>query len=332
MLVTTKYLDQAVAELQNIYTTSPDGALAGLTPPRFTLDDMTVDLSFVVADVRQSTEEPDPPTERVVLTPNQAAKVEELLGALFNKDREAFQAFEQEKAEHEARAEHFDREMAHREAAANAEIGQLAAKLQQLDIELRTLNSNPFTSNRAREHELQEGMRHLENRVGEVQRDLERRRASRPPAFTRERPRFIQAGESPYVVMWLEYLAAYNKRKQDYLVAVAAFNDEQPLGELDPPFAMTRSLAAALSIIDDRSGFPKAKVDGIRADFIQTDRSIAKLAELSAARAAGGIRVKVDPESISNAPPGALQSLHLTFRSQSQERVNVEGEGVEIER
>ena len=132
--------------------------------------------------------------------------------------------------------------------------------------------------------------------------------------------------------LWQDWLGSYGAKKQEYADAFAAFEDERPLGELSPPTPMPQLLGSALAALESRSSYPKAKVDAIELDFLRTDRALARIAELAAARAASGIRVKVDPESIKEAPPGALQSLHLTFRSQSQERINVEGEELDIER
>ena len=48
MVVTTKHLDQATADLRNLYASSGSDTLASMTPPRFTLDEMTLDLAFVI--------------------------------------------------------------------------------------------------------------------------------------------------------------------------------------------------------------------------------------------------------------------------------------------
>ena len=50
MVVTTQYLDRATVDLQNLYAGSASNALAALTPPRFTIDEVTIDLTFVIED------------------------------------------------------------------------------------------------------------------------------------------------------------------------------------------------------------------------------------------------------------------------------------------
>ena len=51
LVVTNRYLDQATTEMYNLYAQSEDEFLASLAPARYSLDEVTLDLAFVIDKV-----------------------------------------------------------------------------------------------------------------------------------------------------------------------------------------------------------------------------------------------------------------------------------------
>ena len=52
VVATSQHLDQANVDLRNLYLSSGNSGLARLVPARYTLDDVTIELAFVVTDAK----------------------------------------------------------------------------------------------------------------------------------------------------------------------------------------------------------------------------------------------------------------------------------------
>lgn len=74
---TSHQLDEANVDLRRSYFESGNGRLALMTPPRYVLDEVTVDISFVVAEARPDapgTDKPQDSDVKVLVDPKTLAE------------------------------------------------------------------------------------------------------------------------------------------------------------------------------------------------------------------------------------------------------------------
>lgn len=80
VVAANQHLDQASVDLRNLYLSSGNTGLANIMPSRFTLDEVTIELAFVVTETKPQVDStpPDPPRpvgfseESITLTANQS--------------------------------------------------------------------------------------------------------------------------------------------------------------------------------------------------------------------------------------------------------------------
>ena len=72
------------------------------------------------------------------------------------------------------------------------------------------------------------------------------------------------------------------------------------------------------------------KVDDIRGDYTATQTALNALTQLVASVKGSGLKVRVDPKALADAPAEARQKMHLTFHTQVQRNVKVGDEDVAV--
>jgi hypothetical protein len=248
--------------------------------------------------------------------------------ANFEKQMDGFLAERKKLQSAIADARKRDRELSAKVTAAKAEIAALKRRLQRL-------SSNPLQIVARKQLEVQIAARQAQlgalNMAFEVSRrataELQRQfRGLKPP----EQPPSVVSGPQPatlndYSQLWVDFEESYHALKTTYLEAVGAFEAGRSL----PRISKSASLAGAVEPALAKAGVAattRTRVAAIRSDSEATQTALGDLVSLVAALKGEGIRVRVDPESISNADEAARQRVRLTFRSESQETVNVEGQ------
>lgn len=350
MVVTTRYLDQATVDLQNVYATGSE-SLAALTPPRFTIDEVTVDLSFVVEEAAVVPDGFEPAAAKPVVVMT-ATQRQTLLTRLQELHR-----YEQELLEHQralaawtARQQQLqsERNQLRRDSSQlDATLRSLPAQIAAFEAQARTFDALPFGSGKSQAAAFRAQSQKLKVQQQAMTAKLKQLR-SREAAVSSERqklgarpqapkkPAAVQAGTKArrgpdYAALWRSYEAAYSELKAVYLAVVAAFEAGKPLPKIrrfDPLPGVAKDAMARAGVTPTVLG----RVKAVEGDYENTKRELGKVAGQVAKLQGEGIRVRVDPEGISSAGETALQRLQLTFRAESQETVKVEGKDVDIAR
>ncbi len=318
MVGTTRYLDQSAVDLQRLYGDSLDGTLGGFTAPRFTLDGVSVDLSFLVEGVVTQPEAPPAPTPVVELGRSRAA-LHDALRELQDADEAAFERWKEQSAAFEEAMARWEDQV--KRSAFERQLADLASEERKLQQALRqgglgSIANRPRIEARLREIAIRRAEINAQNR------QLQSERPVQPPA-----PPGI-AGQD-YIELWERFEAQYQALKDWYAGAVAAFDAGQSVPSTPDqpvPLDTVDSIVKRLELSDQA----KTRV----AELISDRQSVVAAAEqllVAIAEAKGaGILVRVDPASIAEADEGALQHLQLTFRAEGQESVDVGGTTVEI--
>ncbi len=318
MVGTTRYLDQSAVDLQRLYGESLDGTLGRFTAPRFTLDAISVDLSFLVDEVVTQPDPPPAPTPAVELTQIRAA-LHTALRKLQAEDEAAFERWQQQLAAFQEAEKKWRRQV---------EASQFERQLRDLAQEeqrLRRQLSQGGLGGIAIRPQIQARLAEIAARRAEINVQNAQLQAERPV----EPPAPPGVNGQDYVELWERFEAQYHAVKDWYVTAVAAFEAGQNVGptpQQPVPVETIDSIAKRLDLSDAASGRVAELLSDRATVVTAVDRLLVAIAEAKGA----GILVRVDPESIAEADEGALQHLQLTFRAEDQESVDVGGTTVEI--
>jgi Skp family chaperone for outer membrane proteins len=317
MVGTGKYLDQANVELRNLYFASGSEALADLTPPRFTLDEVAIDLAFVVQEAKvvgpDSTSFKPADLKPVAL---EKPERDELLAALKGKTDVLQKQHSDElkgiQAELVKAIQELERTQGDR-AALRAQLAQLGPKpanplramewlkkKKQLDDKLQTTQASLTTKTAGR---------------GDIQRRLNE--VSRRPV-------------PDYVGLWEQFEGYYRQEATIYAEARLAYSERRLLPKIGP---QQPPAAALVDLVDSPrflSAALKKKVHELFHSHQLTRLELGKLVKVLTDLQTEGIHVRVDANSLAEAPEPSRQRMRLTFRSQTQETVNVEGQQVDL--
>lgn len=361
LVMTSRFLDQSTIDLQNLYSHSNQGAGSALTPPRFTLDEVVLDLSFVVDEVVLARDRAQPPKPTPAVQPT-SVQQQWLLDRLESLRAEEEQKFHEQQAElqrqqaHQRQARAAWQQYEQQRSQVSEELHRAQKRREALDEEI---DRRKHLAARLRrrleegegEHEpLLEQFRRLERQFEQLEAereqveqalargrsllaDMETHRPPEPPPAAASPPTapVPEAAPADYRRLWTEFFESYSRLHEIYAEAVGAYEQEQPLPRIPstPPFPEDLHAALERAEVASRT---QDKVGEIYDDYQQLRKNLGLLATLVADSKGEGIRVRMDPEAISEAPEAARQKLRLTFRSESRENVQLEGQSVDIPR
>ncbi|MEM9609970.1 MAG: hypothetical protein AAGA99_21295 [Actinomycetota bacterium] len=322
MVGTTRYLDQSTVDLQRLYGESVGGSLESFTAPRFTLDEVTVDLSFLVDQVVTEPEPPQPVRPLVELG-EVAGRLQNALAKLQQEDEGAFDKHREQLADFERAFAAWEAEV--KASAFPEQLRDLANERRAIEQRLRTLGGRVNADLVARSTVR---LTEIAARVAEINVQnaalLGPRRPKPPPAP----PGFPGVD---YVALWATFEDEYRIVRQWYADAVDAFEEGRAIPAAPPTSADTgqvRTLVGRATMGAATRSTVEALING--RDLVVADAE-ALLVTIADAKGAG-ILVRVDPSSIAEADEDALQKLQLTFRAEAQETVDVDGDRLEIPR
>ena len=410
MVVTGQFLDESTVDLQNLYAHSGSAALAALTPPRFALDEVTVDLCFVVEEAKVASAEgrsPTAPTPLETLTEPDEKTLLDRLSQL--------RKYESDLVVHEQRLADFRGEQRELQSAERALVGRISklASTQRATLHeiIGSLGKAPSTislvkdlrarlgggiAEYKRRLESDDGYRQtaeivyatvrqefygelkellglkdnelvdilmtgsrgqcrilglilegfgkpvpeitaeaeeLESRLDDVLERLGAEAPARPG-----KPRYVVAelDRAPskvpdYGQLWRQFRNNYESLKDSYRQAVERFEKGQGLPRIERRDGLSDELRAAMATAGVAQKTLTA-VDMMQKDFAETSGALGELTALIAELKGAGIRVRVDPKSISEADEASRQKIRLTFRTENQETVKVEGAEVGVVR
>lgn len=302
-MVNTSYqLDAANVDLQNLYLTSDNLDLAAMSPSRYVLDEVRIDLSFVVKEAKpdlledHKLPEAHKKVSKTVIRPVDS----KLLYAQLS------------------------------EAAKEDALPVVRVKMQPLNEQLMFVENQLKTQPRYSHEWLI-----YQKRKVEIQNDLKPLHSaanvlSSKEPLTSEQIESLRKLGIPFPdwgERWDQFYRKYESLWSTYADAVKAFKKHTAIPQIDN-FQLTDQDQQVLQQITEKgSGWNGVKswVGNIVKDYEAALTALNALLQLVADIRGAGLKVRIDREAVA-APVEARQKIHLTFHGVTQETVRVRQE------
>lgn len=359
VVATSHHLDQASVDLRSLYLTSGLDGLGSLVPPRFALDEVAIDLAFVVAQAKPEAPSKVPPTgngfqERPVqLSVRDKQAVEQKLSLLVLQDAQrmvndglvAAAARRQSISERlDQNKQEMDRTLAEISVAQSQPISILnpatGIRAHMLTIQMRALEEEA--------RGLQAESASVEEFARTVNASFEVVQKSPGGMRTPEIEELARTGLNltDDVANWSMLQGEYNDLKNTYSAATAAFEGGKGLSKIGD-FSLSPEEERVLARVIGRGQAEtqaekqteiaeagwlsiRTQVSDLRADYLATLHALNALVRQVADSKGAGLQVRVDPAALQAAPLEARHRLRLTFRGQTRENVKVGDKDVDI--
>ncbi|HEY6972245.1 MAG TPA: hypothetical protein VJA94_23740 [Candidatus Angelobacter sp.] len=353
---TSQQLDQASVDLRNLYLNSGNAALATLVPPRYILDQISIDLSFIVVQAKPEVSGNKlPDAHKLVLKDPVAIEDPEFLHSKLADvaKSDAVPGAKARSSQIQAQIEAHKREL----AAAEANLKSAAAQAEKIGREATSGPPQQRIAAVARLQAAQGALGAAHGRFNEANARLN----PQISALTALRKQYDDAiallsGKDPLTeqkladlqrigvpvarlgTMWDNFYQKYLSLKSGYDSSVKAFQEQSGFPKL-PDFQLSDADQQILDKIQAISGDPGEKRDwnkvkksaaAIRDDYVKTLDALNALVRLVADIKGSGLQVRVDPKALTEVPPEARQKLHLTFHGQTQEKVKIGEKDVDV--
>ncbi|HLJ27595.1 MAG TPA: hypothetical protein VKY85_12865 [Candidatus Angelobacter sp.] len=359
VVATSQHLDQATVDLRNLYVNSGNLSLASMIPPRYLLDEVTIDVSFVIVeakpDVPETTQLPDADknvskTTLQVTNPSNAdllhSKLSDLAKANALADAKAksaqtnteIQNLQKRLSDGQASLAKAQSDLSAAQKHATVRKPPLnlpdpaaIANLQRAQVSFNTLHAQ-FAPGGSVAGPLQAQINAFSQRKKQFD-DAATMLATDPPLTSQQIASLRELGIAfvDWGQMWDDFYGKYVSLKAAYTGAVKAFQSHAGLSKMDD-FQLSAADQQALQQIQGITGdkgeirdwnTAKKSVSDIQADYLATLDALNALVRLISDIRGSGLQVLVDPKGLADAPAEARHRLHLTFHGQSQEKVKV---------
>jgi hypothetical protein len=368
---TSHNLDQATVDLRNLYQNSGNALLAMMLPPRFTLDEISIDLSFVVISAspdefsdqlppeskqvgRATLEDPD--TLSVKLAG--AAKDDALADAQAKSANKAqgIQITQTNLQNGQAQLQNAHNQQLQAQKELNeasialgniqrarppqpAQIAPAAIRMQQAQAKFNaaTAQFNQLTAvwgtNGSGANQLNrdiQGLTAQKQALDAAAITL----SGKDPLTSDQIDAVRRAGVDykAYDAMWASFYKKYVSLRSSYDEAVQAFQAKSQIPKMDD-FQLSGDDNTVLNKINSMTTGWKTvqdKVQKIVDDDKATLAALNALVQLIARIKGSGLKVRVDPKALADAPVEARQKLHLSFHTQLQQNVKVGDQDIAI--
>ena len=354
---TSQQLDQASVDLRNLYLNSGNAALATLMPPRYILDQVTIDLSFIVVQAQPEVsgnklpdahkliqKEPvaveDPEFLRSKLADIAKSEVLPVAKARSSQIETQINAHKKTLADAQANLNKVrtDFENANKEAAKPGPPAQKVAAVARLHAAQAV-----FAHTQAQFNTISAGLNPQITALTANKKQLDDAAAalSGKDALTPQQLDLVRRAGialAPLAEMWNNFYQKYLSLKSGYDSLVKAFQEQSPLPKL-PDFQLSDADQQVLQKIQATAGDPgekrdwnkvKKDVTAIRDDYAKTLDALNALVRLVSDVKGSGLQVRVDPKGLADVPSEARHKLHLTFHGQTQEKVKIGEKDVDV--
>ncbi len=356
VVTTSQHLDQATVDLRNLYINSGNLGLAAMIPPRYVMDEVTVDLSFIVVeakpDVPDNTDLPDEDKKasKTVLQVNNPASSDLVHSKLSDVAKaNALADAKAKSAQIDAIIKDLQKRLSDIQTATANNQRDLAVAEQQA----KTARPPQNIAAIARVNQLQATINALRVQAANLQPQInaESQRKAQfdglapmllaDPPLTPQQIASLRGVGIVYVdwgSMWDDFYEKYQSLKSAYAGVVKAFQSHAGLPRIDD-FQFTPADQQVLQQIQAIAGDKgevrdwnnvKKSVSDIQADYLNTLDALNALVRKVNSIRGSGLQVLVDPKALADAPPEARHKLHLTFHGQSQEKVKVGEKDMDI--
>jgi len=353
---TSQQLDQASVDLRNLYLNSGNAALATLVPPRYILDQITIDLIFIVTQAKpevSGTKLPDPhklvlkdpvPVEdseflhskladvarsdALPVAKARSAQIETQINALKNNLASAQANLNKARTDADKARKDVAKAPAPQKHAAAIRAQVTQAAFNQAQAQFNAVNASvnaqtPALTATRKQYDDAAALLSGKNPLTEQQiADLRR----------------IGINLAPLPAMWDNFYQKYLSLKNGYDSSVKAFQEQSGFPKM-PDFQLSDADQQIFQKIQATSGDPgekrdwnkvKKNVAAIRDDYMKTLDALNALVRLVADIKGSGLQVRVDPKGLAEVPPDARHKLHLTFHGQTQEKVKIGEKDVDV--
>lgn len=354
---TSHNLDQASVDLRNLYENSGNATLAMMLPPRFTLDEVIIDLSFVVVQATPEVYGDALPPEdgkiaKAAIAPDDADNLRKKLVDLAETDAQA---------DAESKSKAMDAQILAMQTSLQSGVTALQnanAELQKTQADMNRARSNPLAlpqfAIRLQQQAAQAAA--LNAQFGpngtvttQVNRALPGLLATKKsyddattllsgkdPLTPDELDQVKKAGiaYTPLDALWDSFYQKYLSMRDLYASMVKAFQAKAAL-----PRSGDYTMSADDNLVVQKIlGMPQGsgwttiqkKVAAIQADYNAVLAALNALVRLVASIKGSGLLVRVDPKAVGDAPVEARQKIHLAFHTQVRQNVKVGDEEVAI--
>ena len=293
-------LDEANVELRNLYVSSDNLDLAAMGPSRYVLDEVRIDLCFVVKEAK-------PDVLETHQLPEEHKKVNRQV--IRPVDPSLLHAKLAEAANHDALI------------IAKDKLKPLVEGLNYVEMKLKQEPhfSTHWLAYQERKKDLQRQIKLLNDTITALSGKL---------PLTNEQIENVRRLDIPFTnwdEKWNAFYSKYESLRATYAAAVNAFQKHMAIPQIENFQRSDQDQQVLRQITEKGADWNGVRgwVSDIRNDYDATLAALNALLQLMAEIRGSGLKVRIDREAVAAAPVEARQKINFTFHGLTQETVKI---------